>query len=54
MCDHDHSPTCNRSIAIEDAAAHGHDAAAWARGGCRADTAAAAGGTACLLGSTPV
>lgn len=54
MCDHDHSHTCNRSIAIEDGAAHDHDHAAWSRRDFLTHTAAAAGGTAFLLGSTPV
>ncbi|MDX1438736.1 MAG: DUF1501 domain-containing protein [Rubricoccaceae bacterium] len=60
MCDHHHNhdphhpaPT-ERKIAIEDGAAHDHDHAAWSRRDFLTSAAAAAGGTAFLLGSTPV
>lgn len=54
MCDHDHSHCPSRAIAIEDGASHDHDHATWSRRDFLTHTAAAAGGTAFLLGSTPV
>ncbi len=54
MCDHDHANPPIRSVAIEDGASHDHDHLAWSRRDFLTHTAAAAGGTAFLLGSTPV
>ena len=54
MCDHDHSHAPARSIAIEDGASHDHDHAAWSRRDFMTHSAAVAGGTAFMLGSTPV
>ncbi len=54
MCDHDHSHTPARAVSIEDGASHDDDHNAWSRRDFLTHSAAVAGGTAFMLGSTPV
>ena len=55
MCDRHHTPTApDRAIALEHGAAHDHDHAVWSRREFLTRSAAAAGGTAFVLGGMPV